>query len=270
MRELLVAVVFSAIFFVAGLGIIRIAGVETKETSALVAGVLWGIMIPLMTWGLKDKKQLGVKLAKLARIYDPLYGTPAFVNGKIRYYNNRSDSPRFDSLLSMNELTTIDILSISSYVITLVYIDGIKKALDRGVKFNFLILNPTSKNNLKTQANNYPAGKNLQRQINDSLSALREARNELPDDKKENLVIRMYDDIIPKGVLIAHLDNHEDKVWMKIENYIVRSDPNSRSAVAFYKSHDPTVMHDFNYYSGVYGTFVDRSTPYECKKAEAT
>jgi hypothetical protein len=267
MRELAVSIIFSLVLVVIGIGIFSITQSWT-EVWAVVVGVLWGMTVPVMTWGLKDKRRLGERLAKLVGLYDPLYGTPTHVKNKIRHYDNRSDLPRFDSLLSLNDLTSIDVLSISSYVITLVYIEDIKKALSRGVKFNFLILNPnpdpTSDESLRTQSNNYPTGRKLKQQINDSLEALCKAGS----GNVENLEVRVYDGIIDHGILIAHFNN-DDKIWMKIENYNVRSDPNSRSSTAFYRiknrdNKDTEVANEFRYHQRAYDNIFQISKLHTC------
>jgi hypothetical protein len=108
MRELAVSIIFSLVLVVIGIGIFSITQSWT-EVWAVVVGVLWGMTVPVMTWGLKDKRRLGERLAKLVGLYDPLYGTPTHVKNKIRHYDNRSDLPRFDSLLSLNDLTSIDV-----------------------------------------------------------------------------------------------------------------------------------------------------------------
>jgi hypothetical protein len=149
-----------------------------------------------------------------------------------------------------------------------VYIEDIKKALSRGVKFNFLILNPNpdpkSDESLRTQSNNYPTGRKLKQQINDSLEALCKAGS----GNVENLEVRVYDGIIDHGILIAHFNN-DDKIWMKIENYSVRSDPNSRSSTAFYRiknrdNKDTEVANEFRYHQRAYDNIFQISKLHTC------
>jgi hypothetical protein len=86
-------------------------------------------IIPILAWGFRDRIKLG-KLARILHLHDPLLGSPSWIKDKRRIYEFRSQLPSLDLILEIKNLTRIDILSISSYTITLEYIESIKKTLN--------------------------------------------------------------------------------------------------------------------------------------------
>lgn len=131
-------------------------------------------------------------------------------------------------------------------MITLDYIESIKKAASRDVELEFLVLDPGSDENLNVQSKNYPAGKTLREQLQQSLNELCRIRNELQEDKRHNIIIRLYDKIIRNGITVVYLESPDD-IWLRVEDYAVGSEPNSRKSEAAYKKDDDN-FYQYNIY----------------------
>jgi hypothetical protein len=82
---------------------------------------------------------------------DPLYGEPEKVKQGIRYYSSRSNLPNIDYVLSLRTIESIDILSITSYLLTLHNSKAIESAVNRGIKVTILILNSTDTKSVTAQ-----------------------------------------------------------------------------------------------------------------------
>jgi hypothetical protein len=185
MQEWVFAVILCSIIFTVGLGILILVGSNIKEISSIVVGFLWGNIVPILVWGFRDRIKSG-KLARKLRLGDPLLGFPSWIDKGRRYYRVRSQLPALDSILSIKNLKRIDILSISCYIITIEYIEKIREAINRGVEFNFLILDPNSQDKLNLQSKNYPTGKNLKQQLQNTITTLCNEKEKLP---KRNILL---------------------------------------------------------------------------------
>jgi hypothetical protein len=260
MLQWVFSVLFSLVIFVIGVVVMFTTSLSIKEISSIIVGFIWGMIIPILSWGFRDKIKLG-KFAKILHLHDPLLGSPSWIDKGRRRYEFRSQLPSLDSILSIKNLQRVDTLSISSYTITLEYIESIKKALNRDVKFNFLILNPEAEQNIKVQEKNYSAGRNLKQQLEQTLYTLCKEKEKLHDDKKGQFVIHTYDDIIRNGIMIVYFYT-DDNPWIKVEDYVVGSDPNSRSNQAVYKNDDKDF---FDYNLCYYNEIFSKSKEYICE-----
>lgn len=256
MKEWSFSVILCVFIFIAGLIILVAGGASTKDIATGVGAFLWGTTVPVASWGFRDKIKLG-RIARILHLHDPLLGSPSWIDdGKIRHYEFRSLAPSIDTILQLKNLKRVDILSISAYILTLLHNDSIKKSLDRGVVLNFLILDPESEHVVQ-QCKNYPSARDLKKQITDALDVLWSDKQQ---SNGENISIRLYNAIIPSGIMVVHLDND---MWVRSENYVVNSDPNSRPSLAAYEKDNK----DFcDYHKGNHERIYKESLDYEHKK----
>jgi hypothetical protein len=260
MLQWVFSVLFSLVIFAIGVVVMFTTSLSVKEISSIIVGFIWGMIIPILSWGFRDKIKLG-KFAKILHLHDPLLGSPSWIDKGRRRYEFRSQLPSLDSILSIKNLKRVDILSVSSYITTIEYIESINKALNRNVEFNFLILNPNAEQNVSIQEKIYPIGINLKQQLEQTLYALCKEKEKLHDDKKGQLVIHTYDDIIRNGIMIVYLDT-DDNPWIKVEDYVAGSDPNSRSSQAVYENDDKDF---FDYNLRYYNEISSKSKEYICE-----
>ena len=135
----------------------------------------------------------------------PLRGNPQCESNGIRYYDSQTQLPTFDSILEMKGLQEIDILSITSNLLLVGYNKRIEKALENGIIFNFLLLNPKAEY-VKIQSQNFGGGKNLANQSSDSLKILSEIKSNIDSRFKNNLSVKVYNKQIGKGIMIVRLE----------------------------------------------------------------
>jgi hypothetical protein len=122
-------------------------------------------------------------------------------------------------------------MSITSNLLLVGYNKRIEKALDNGIIFNFLLLNPKAEY-VKIQSQNFGGGKNLANQISDSLKILSEIKCNIDSKFKNNLSVKVYNKQIGKRIMIVRL---EKESWIKVQTFIIGSDSSSRNNEASYE-----------------------------------
>ena len=105
-----IAVLASIIIFLLGWGIVPLTGVTLSDIGAVIMGILWGSIIPILVWGFRYKIKFRGKIAKHLRFFDPLKGEPDYINDGIRYYNSRDKLPSMNDLLSNKDLKSLKFL----------------------------------------------------------------------------------------------------------------------------------------------------------------
>jgi hypothetical protein len=221
-----IAILAFTIFLVSGFLVLYVTGAyDMKEIGSIIAGILWGTTIPILTWGFRYKLKFRGKIAKYLRFFDPLKGEPYYIDDGIRHYSSRDMLPSMNLLLSNNDLKKLEILSITHYLLILNYKNAIKDALERGVKITIWILDPEDTESINAQSKNYE-GKKIREHIEFSMKELESLNN-------DNLIIQKYRKVIGKGIIIAHFDNPELS-WIKIETYVNQGDANTRYSQACY------------------------------------
>ena len=224
--EELVAVIGVVVIVVIGYSVLYMTGAyDMKEIGSILAGILWGTTIPILTWGFRYKIKSRGKIAKWLQFFDPLKGEPDYINEGIRHSSLRDKLPSMITLLFKKELESLEILAITHYLLILNYVDSIKNALERDIKITIYILDPDDIESITTQTRNY-GRKKIKKQIETTLS-------ELDSINKNNLHILKYRKVIGQGVVKAHLNNSLS--WIKVETYVNQADANSRPAQACYE-----------------------------------
>ena len=184
----------------------------------------------------------------------PLRGNPQCESNGIRYYDSQAQLPTFDSILEMKGLQEIDILSITSNLLLVGYNKRIEKALENGIIFNFLLLNPKSEY-VKIQSQNFGGGKNLANQISDSLKILSEIKSNIDSRFKNNLSVKVYNKQIGKGIMIVRL---EKESWIKVQTFIIGSDSSSRNNEASYEKDNVVFYKNYlNVYNKIANEAID-------------
>ncbi len=190
---------------------------------------------------------------------DPLKGRPYNEEMGIRYYSNRDDLPSLDSILKLDSLESVNILSITSAILIVTRKKIIVESLNRGVRFNFLILNPDDNVSVENQKRNY-GERDIKGNVQDTLSALREIKNGLRNELNQNLSIRLYCGIsIEEGVMIVKTSVKFNS-WAKIESYSVGGDANSRSSRACYYHSNKEFFEQYEHY---YNSIWNKDTTIE-------
>lgn len=225
-----IALIGSIIISIIGIVVLYSTGAfDMKTIGSIISGILWGAVIPIMVWGFRYKIKFRGKIAKYLRLFDPLKGDPDYIDGdRIRHYGSRDQLPSMNALLSIKELRSLEILAITHYLLILNHKDDLKEALERGVKINIHILDPTDTESVTAQAKNY-GRKDIKKQIEISLS-------ELGSITHENLSVQKYNGVIGQGIMIAHID--DSLSWIKVETYKIQNSANSRYNEACYKDHN--------------------------------
>lgn len=196
---------------------------ENNQILLLLTGLIWGF-IPTIVFSNFDEivKNKG---SKLIGKYDPLFGNPSSNKEKIRKYDSEDELLSFDKLLELNKVKEIKILSITSYVLILRYINQIKEAIENDVKFTFLLLNPDSPD-IGTYVKTLIGGSNLKCQIESTIEELCKIKREIDTSKRENLKIAIYDEVEPIGesIMIVNYDSKDwfrrkrkEKTWIKVK-----------------------------------------------------
>jgi len=230
----------------------------TRKSIPDLGGILTGFVWTLIPYFFHQSITYKIKnhnlVTKLLRLYDPLRGTPQCESNGIRYYNSQAQLPTFNSILEMKGLKQIDILSITSNLLLIGFNKRIEEALDKGIVFNFLLLNPKSEN-VKIQSQNFGGGKNLDKQIIDSLEILTEIKSNIDSRFKNNLSIKLYNKQIGKGIMRVQL---EKESWIKVQTYIIGSDSSSRNNEASYEK-DNVVFYknSLNVYNKITNEAID-------------
>ena len=96
-----VATIVSIIIIILGGGIIYLTGVSLSDIGAVVIGILWGSIFPILVWGFRYKIKFRGKIAKYLRFFDPLKGEPDYIDDGIRNYSSRDKLPSMNTLLSI-------------------------------------------------------------------------------------------------------------------------------------------------------------------------
>lgn len=171
----------------------------------------------------------------------------------IRHYTTR-DELKFHHMLSIAQ-NSVEILASTFTIMTEQYSDELVYALNKGISFTFLLLDPNSKETTR-QRGLYHRSKDLRYQIRNSLRVLCDLKRKFP----ENIVIKLYDARAPRSITIIDKKN-PDNAWIRIERRELDSVPNSRPSDAWFRREEQTRFDNFlQEYHGVLG----KSTEYNC------
>ena len=124
-----------------------------------------------------DEKEILLTPAR----FDPLLGKPDREEKGIRIYAKRDNLPEISTIFSIDYLTSVSILSITAVILVLNYATEISNALNKGILFNFLILDPEDTVSVESQKRNYK-GKDIRAQILDAIQGLLKIRDELRNE----------------------------------------------------------------------------------------
>jgi hypothetical protein len=237
----------------------------------VIIGILAGL-IPIILFTNFDSVKNNRLLRKIG-IYDPLNSDKTIgKKDKIKSYDSEDDLPDFNKILKIEGLKEVKILSITSYVLILRYINHIKKAIDNNVEFTFLLLNPNS-SYVESQGNEFGGGVNLKCQIESVLEELCKVKNSIEENKKDKLIVRVYDDEILDSIMIINIEifskfrkylrRPQQIFWIKSTHYKRKSDAAGRPIKTVYQ-HDnekeyAEFMQDFS-------KIWDKSEKYNCNK----
>jgi hypothetical protein len=150
-------------------------------------------------------------------------------------YNSRSDLPPFHMMFSLSK-STIEMSGLDFRIVVHSFMNIIRLHLKRGIRITFLLLDPNSKY-VQTQSKKVYAGSDLKSSIEKTLALLRNEKDRLQKDDKDNLDIRTYDALTSHSIIL--IDRKlDDNCWIKIEERQEGSDSNSRSSEAAFKKDD--------------------------------
>jgi len=172
----------------------------------------------------------------------------------IQKYENSDELPKFKELMA-SAMETVDISGLSFTLMILQHSNVIKKALKKGRKFTFLILDADSKE-VEKYSQTFENAKDLKNHIDSTLEILCELKKELKD--KNNLTIKTYDSFQKYGIII--IDKDTENALIKVEQYNFY-DPNTRRNKIAYKVDNP----DFYESSWIeYNELLEKSKDYVC------
>ena len=150
----------------------------------------------------------------------------------IQKYENSDELPKFKELMA-SAMETVDISGLSFTLMILQHSNVIKKALKKGRKFTFLILDADSKE-VEKYSQTFENAKNLKNHIDSTLEILCELKKELKN--KNNLTIKTYELFQKYSIII--IDKDTENALVKIEQYNFNN-PNTRRNKIVYKVDNP-------------------------------
>ena len=156
----------------------------------------------------------------------------------IQKYENSDELPKFKELMA-SAMETVDISGLSFTLMILQHSNVIKKALKKGRKFTFLILDADSKE-VEKYSQTFENAKNLKNHIDSTLEILCELKKELKN--KNNLTIKTYDSFQKYGIVI--IDKDTENALVKVEQYNFY-DPNTRRNRIAYRIDNPDFYESF-------------------------
>lgn len=180
-------------------------------------------------------------------------GSSRIIEG-IQQYENSDELPKFKELMT-SATKTVDMSGLSFTLMILQHFNVIKKALKKGRKFTFLILDGDSKE-VEKYSQTFENAKDLKNHINSTLEILCELKKQLKD--KNNLTIKTYDLFQKYGIII--IDKDTENALVKVEQYNF-DNPNTRRNKIAYKVDNP----DFYESSWIeYNELLEKSKDYVC------
>lgn len=180
-------------------------------------------------------------------------GSPRISEG-IQQYENSDELPKFKELMT-SATETVDMSGLSFTLMILQHFNVIKKALKKGRKFTFLILDVDSKE-VDKYSQTFENAKDLKNHINSTLEILCELKKELKD--KNNLTIKTYELFRKYSIII--IDKDTENALVKIEQYNF-DNPNTRRNKIAYKVDNP----EFYGSSWIeYNELLEKSKNYVC------
>ena len=180
-------------------------------------------------------------------------GSPRIIEG-LQQYENSDELPKFKELMT-SATETVDMSGLSFALMILQHFNVIKKALEKGRKFTFLILDVDSKE-VDKYSQTFENAKDLKNHINSTLEILCELKKELKD--KNNLTIKTYDLFQRHGIII--IDKDKKNTLVKVEYYNLDNPDTRRNRIA-YKVDNP----DFYGSSCIeYNELLEKSKNYVC------
>jgi uncharacterized protein (UPF0216 family) len=162
-------------------------------------------------------------------LYDPFKGFPDIEKDGKRHYFSRTGLPDLHTLLSIKDLESVEILSITSYLLVLNHIDDIDDALGKEVKITFILLDPEDTEHVEAQSQNY-RNRDIRKQIETTIKEL--------SSLSGNITILTYRKMIGRGIIILKIKNN-DNPWIKVEKYPGSTDANSRYNMAWNRKDSP-------------------------------
>ena len=178
-------------------------------------------------------------------------GSPRIIEG-IQQYENSDKLPKFKETSATE---TVDMSGLSFTLMILQHFNVIKKALKKGRKFTFLILDVDSKE-VDKYSQTFENAKDLKNHINSTLEILCKLKKELKD--KNNLTIKTYELFQKYSIII--IDKDTENALVKIEQYNF-DNPNTRRNKIAYKVDNP----EFYGSSWIkYNELLEKSKNYFC------
>jgi hypothetical protein len=153
-------------------------------------------------------------------------GNPRIAEG-IQQYENRDELPKFKELIA-SATETVAMSGLSFTLMILPHSNVIKKALKKGIKFTFLILDVDSKE-VDKYSQTFENAKDLKDHINSTLEILCELKKELKN--KDNLTIKTYDSFQRYGIII--IDKDKENALIKVEEYNFVNPDTRRNKIAY-------------------------------------
>jgi hypothetical protein len=202
----------------------------------------------LVRWYYKRARPIPYQAPPITTPVFKVLGKPDGIENGVQRYYRRSHLP-FDDLLAEAGQQVI-MLAVTFHMATTGNIQLIQETIFRNIRITFLILDPSSR---YTKQIYLHEGGEVGRHIERSLSVLCALKKSLPDELKDNLIIRTYDDVINNSIII--IDNR----LIKVEKYITGSDPDSRENLLTYKTDNNAFFQSYTHeYNKV------QSTDYGC------
>lgn len=164
----------------------------TENVISILTGFGLGFITKFVPHSIEDKIKKNDTIRRFLRISDPLRGKPECERNGIRYYDNQNQVPNLYTVLEINDINEVYILGLTCEPLIKKSYNQIQESLERGIRFNFLILNPESKH-VPIQGENFKAGLDLKSQIDNALKNLSDIKSALPDNKKKNLIVKLND-----------------------------------------------------------------------------
>jgi hypothetical protein len=166
---------------------------------------------------------------------------------------NRAGLPDIESLLSMDKLESVTVLSITSYILLLEHRDYIRSASGKGVEFTFIVLDPEDAQSVGRQRGNYRE-RDIKKQIEVTTSDLKNIRE---SGENRKISILKYRHLTQHGILILKFKNSDDS-WIKVEEFPSLSDATSRNNSAWYRKDNEV---EFKKYLDELNNIVKQSSP---------
>ena len=220
---------FGFVYYLFHTGKINLVDFYTGLAISLVLSILallsWTFKPELDRFSEKRKKSLEIDKQNKEMVQRTI-GKPNKIDNGIQHYDTREDLPKFNELIN-SATETVDMSAITYTIMILHHSNVIKKALKKGIKFTFLLLDKDS-DEVDKYIQVLENAKDLKHHIISSIESLCDIKRELKD--KDNLLIKTYDSFERKGMII--IDKNKDGL-IKVEEYNFDNPINRRNKIAY-------------------------------------